>query len=369
MTAASLATLEQDRGRSAEVRTLPRAQTQVLIVTALLWQTTAHFARECIAAGISPAVLAPADHPLHQIEGTAARLKLPAIGRTAAIEQALVSLRPELLIPADDHVVSCLHAIYRRSNDAAVRALIERSLGDPRFHAVLYDRMAINRMAARMGLIVPRAMEVPRRAALTAALESVGMPAYLKLDGTWGGFGTARVTKADEALRIHAALHRDCDPWRALAYGLRHRKPLLPVRTLGRATHKCSVQAEVKGTLVIASATCWQGTILAFAAGRVVKHRYALGPAETVTMEHDPALFEQAQRLVRELRFSGMCGFDFIADEQGTLHFIEFNPRLTPLGRVATLAGGDQIHALFSAALGTGHLREGALPDRAMLAL
>lgn len=347
---------------AAPIARAPTAQPiPLLVVTALLWSNTAHFIGECLATGTSTAVLAPPGHRAHALPGTALRLALPLLRPQRAIERAILRCRPGLIIAGDDCAAGFLRKLHTTTPHPQVRAVIARSLGDPVHYPLLDNRMAVNRVAQTQGLAVPAARDVPQRSNLAAAIGEVGLPAYVKRDGTWGGNGAIRASSVPAAHGAWRTIAVACSPLRAALRALRRRRRLVPMRSPG--SDRWLVQRAVEGDHVIASAVCWRGRVLAHAIGRVVERRHPTGPATTFSPVADPALLAQIARLVRALGLSGPIGVDFIIDAAGTAHFIELNARLTPLGTIGDTGGGDQLCALLHAALGTLRLRPAPLPQ------
>ncbi|MBN1859369.1 ATP-grasp domain-containing protein [Candidatus Bipolaricaulota bacterium] len=66
-----------------------------------------------------------------------------------------------------------------------------------------------------------------------------------------------------------------------------------------------------------------------------------------------PACEDAAAKVLRELRFSGLCGFDFIIESgTGTPYLVDGNPRQTPSLNLAYHAGCDMIGAWLDIAAG-----------------
>lgn len=321
----------------------------LLVATALLWPNTAHFVGECLATGTATAVLAPRGHPALAL-AAAMRFTLPLLGCAKAVERAIVCCRPVLIIAADDCIAHILRRLHATTRHAHVKAVIAQSLGDPSAYPLLDDRMAINRLAQGLGMAVPAACAVARRRALAAALAAVGLPAYVKRDGTWGGNGALRAATPAAAHRAWWRIALGCSAARAWLRALRQHRAPVPMRSNG--TDRWMVQHAVEGDLVIASATCWQGRVLAHAIARVAAQRHATGPATAIVPIADAALARQIAAIAAALHLSGPIGLDFITDATGTHQFIELNARLTPLATIADTGGGDQLCALLDAALG-----------------
>jgi hypothetical protein len=59
-----------------------------------------------------------------------------------------------------------------------------------------------------------------------------------------------------------------------------------------------------------------------------------------------PDMAFAAKSIVSQLDLSGLCGLDFILDDQGRVHLLELNPRATPTSHLIGLEGADLLTAL-----------------------
>jgi hypothetical protein len=62
-------------------------------------------------------------------------------------------------------------------------------------------------------------------------------------------------------------------------------------------------------------------------------------------IEH-PDITYAVKSLVSNLELSGLCGLDFILDDDGRAHLIELNPRATPTSHLVAADGADLLTAL-----------------------
>jgi predicted ATP-grasp superfamily ATP-dependent carboligase len=73
----------------------------------------------------------------------------------------------------------------------------------------------------------------------------------------------------------------------------------------------------------------------------------------------NPEMTETAASIVKALRLTGLCGFDFVIEaETGRAHLVELNPRATPTAHLLTADGADPLRSLAAA------LRRQAAPRR-----
>lgn len=308
------------------------------------------------ALGWRVEALCPAGHPLR---GTGAVGKVHddrALRPLAALRAAITAATPDLIVPCDDRAVLHLHHLYARLEAAAgasapsdpdIMRVITRSLGQARNHGVVERRGELIRVARAEGLRAPRMDQVEDAATLRAALAELGLPAVLKVDGTWGGLGTVVVSTPAEAEQARRTLARRLDATRALKRLLVDRDPYHVRPWLSRARPRVNVQGFIRGRPANSLAACWNGEVLACIQVEVLRAHQDLGASTVVRVVDHPEMADATERLVRRLGLSGFCGFDFmIEDGTGHAHLIEMNPRSTPLCHFALGAGRDPIAAL-----------------------
>ncbi len=151
----------------------------------------------------------------------------------------------------------------------------------------------------------------------------------LKVDGSWGGDGTAVVHDPQEAraafARLAAAPSRGRSALRAVLRRDRHflREALMPpARTV-------NLQAFVPGKPATSAFACWKGRVLASIHMDVLETLHPRGPA-TVMRRVDCSQMEAAAvRLGRALRPFRPARARFRSRRTGPGHLIEMNPRAT----------------------------------------
>ena len=276
----------------------------------------------------------------------------------AALRRALAQAQPDLVVPCDDRAVGHLLALHERliaAGEHAPAAVIARSIGDVEMARAVAGRAAFAALAREAGVRVPLTLAVADVTQLRAAIGRVGLPAMLKVDGTWGGTGVVRVDSLAEAERLFALLSDRTNARRALKRLVINRDPFWLLPWLDGARPRVNVQAFVAGRPANCVMSCRQGEMLAIIQAEVVTTRHPTGPAAVVRIVDHAEMTVAARRIVARCGMSGFCGLDFVLDDAtGALHLIEMNPRITPLGHLALDKGRDPVGALVARHVGRG---------------
>jgi thioesterase domain-containing protein len=316
-------------------------QLRVLVINAFPWPSAAHAARSFHNAGAAIDVLCCKGHPLTQLPFVRARHAYSTLRPLAALRAAIIGSQAELLIPCDDQVTLQLHQLYESAElGDPLRPLIVRSLGNPGNFRLLYSRASIARLARDLDIPCPETGAVRDLAALQHKVKVFGLPAVLKIDGSSGGRGVAIVNTAAEAERAFARLLVWPGFPRALKHLLVNRNATLLRRILAGRQNKLSLQKYIDGRPANAAVACWQGKFLAAVLVEVLKSDGPTGPATVVRLITHRGMTTAIDRMVSQLKLSGLCGFDFIirADDESA-QFIELNPRATPTCHLITAEG------------------------------
>jgi len=276
----------------------------------------------------------------------------------AALRRALAQAQPDLVVPCDDRAAShllTLHDQYVAAGAHAPAAVIARSLGDVAALRAVAGRAAFAGLAREAGVRVPLTLAVADAAQLRAAIARVGLPAMLKVDGTWGGTGVVRVDSLAEAERAFARLSGRVGALRALKRLAVNRDPFWLLPWLRGERPVVNVQAFIPGRPANCVVSCRQGEVLAIIQAEVMVTRHPTGPAAVVRIVDHAEMAAAARRIVGRCRMSGFCGLDFVIEEAtGALHLIEMNPRITPLGHLALDRGRDPVGAWVAGQAGRG---------------
>jgi hypothetical protein len=340
--------------RPAEAPPPAEARARVVLLTSTSWwPLAARIAMRFAALGWRVEASCPPGHPLRHCGAVTRLHPYPALRPLPALRGLLATARPDLVLPCDDRCAQDLYALHAQLDAAdsdparAGARLIARSLGRPDAYPILAQRSALIAVARAEGLHAPLTRAVDGAGALRAALADIGLPAVLKVDGTWGGLGTVVVTTAAQAERRRAALSRPLGAARAFKRLLIDRDPYYLQPWLDGTVPRVNVQRFIAGRPANSLAACWDGEVLARSDVEVLRANGALGASTVVRAIEHPDMARTAERLARRLGLSGFIGFDFmIEDGTGHAHLIEVNPRSTPLCHLALGPGRDPIGAL-----------------------
>ena len=276
----------------------------------------------------------------------------------AALRRTLARMQPDLVVPCDDRAVSHLLALHDHliaAGEPVPAAVIARSLGDLAAMRAVTGRAAFAALARAAGVRAPLTLAVADIGQLRAAIGRVGLPAMLKLDGTWGGTGVVRVDSLAEAERAFARLSARPGALRAVKRLAVNRDPFWLLPWLHGERPRVNVQAFVAGRPANCVVSCQQGEVLAIIQAEVLATRHPTGPAAVVRIVDQAEMAAAARRIVARCGMSGFCGLDFVIEEAtGALHLIEMNPRITPLGHLALDRGRDPVGALVARHVGRG---------------
>ena len=180
-----------------------------------------------------------------------------------------------------------------------------------------------------------------------ACLKEIGLPAVLKVDGSWGGDGVAVVKTVEEARAAFRRLGHPPSPMRSLARAARRRDGHWLIAAVAPLRRAVSVQRFIEagqppahsrpGTARLSARcimTCWSPTACRSA------QRHSAGGL--------PGNREATRLIAKHFGLSGLHGLDFIRDDAGHVHLLEINPRATQGGTLPFGPGRDLAAALTS---------------------
>jgi hypothetical protein len=204
-------------------------------------------------------------------------------------------------------------------------ALIERSLGDPRWYG-LTEKSAIMSIAPALGIRCPRSVAIADRAALSRELAAADFPVVLKLDRTTGGAGVRIARTREDAWRAYLEL----DAMRRKALLMDRLRSAGPRRGDSKLAPRVSIQQYLEGRPASRTVLCWQGAVIGGLSIEAIEVSREAGIATVVRMIDHPEIEAAARSLTARLGLSGFCGYDFIIDSGGRAFLLEVNPRVTP---------------------------------------
>jgi HAMP domain-containing protein len=308
---------------------------KVLLTTAYRWPATTRLALALSEAGFAVEALCPVGHSLARVKFVSKVRRYRALSPLRNLRNAIAASKPDLIIPNDDTTATQLHELYKLTNatDSAsneLRSLIARSLGEPANYPILHSRAHIASLAHAAGVPSPITTNIRNHDELSSQLESIGIPAVLKSDGSFGGRGVAFIHSRAEAKHAFDKLTAYNNVARALYRLIVDRDANLILPCLRRIRPQVSIQRFLYGKPANAAVACWRGAVLAQVCVEVIDSNKATGPATIVNVIAHPGMSQAVERMVRVLGLSGLCGFDFILESaDGSAHLIEFNPRAT----------------------------------------
>lgn len=292
----------------------------------------------------------PGGGPLSSVSCLQRALRYSAMFPIDSLGKAIEATEPDLIVPCDDRVVEHLHELYARSKTSRpsekICSAIERSLGEPARYSFTVNRSKLLHLAGQIGIRVPETRAIRAPDELRGWLKEHGLPAVLKLDGTWGGSGVRIVHSWQEAEEAFHDLTRSLTLSSFLNHVSFH--DFYPLFTsISNRDRDVTVQAYLEGSPANAMFACWEGKILDALSVEALYSQEKLG-ASTVVRTISNFKMEQAGRLLAEqLHMTGFFGLDFILDPVSkTPWLIELNPRATQIGHLEPTGGKSLVRTL-----------------------
>jgi hypothetical protein len=321
----------------------------ILIVSSCWWAFPARLAMAFASIGHRVESICPAHHPLAKTRAVRTLYRYSALRPLTALAKAIKRAEPALIVPCDDRAIVHLHELQASTRHAspAMNAVIERSLGAVDSFPVVERRSDLIAVARTEGIRAPDMVQVATIDELRVALDQVGLPAVMKVDGTWGGLGVRVVHSFAEAARTLKTLSRPVGAARALKRLIVDRDPYFLLPMFAGSSPVVNVQRFVEGTPANSAVVCWNGEVLAGISVAAMRTRGPQGASTVVRVIDHPEMREAGVKLVRRLNLSGFCGFDFLL-EAGTnaAHLIEMNARTTPISHLPLAEGRNLVTAL-----------------------
>jgi hypothetical protein len=322
---------------------------KVLISTTVRWTSTARHAAGFALSGATVDVIAPDGAPVTQSRYVShSHIYRPIFARKS-LRQAIERAEPDLIVACDDRGIEHLLSLYGSERPASpIRSLIERSLGAPENYGRILSRNDSLAAARALGISTPETFPVTSEQDLDDCLRILGLPAVLKVDGSWGGDGVQVVRTMAEARAAFWRLATPPSRFRSVVRAARRRDThwlkgaVLPER---RAV---SIQKFVAGVPAATAFAAWKGEIVGLLCYDVLVADGMTGPPSVVRRVSSGAMEEASHKIARHFGLSGLFGLDFIRDEIGQVQLIEINPRATQGGTLPFGPGRDLAAALTS---------------------
>ncbi|MBU6299784.1 MAG: ATP-grasp domain-containing protein [Alphaproteobacteria bacterium] len=317
---------------------------RILLATTVKWPSAAYLAGAFASLGCRVEALFPRGHVLAASRHVSRAHGYHPLRSSASFAAAVAAAKPDIVVPCDDRAVTLLLSLRPSTPDFS--ALLERSLGRIESYPVMMARSGAIAAARAEGVAAPLTVPVSDEHGLLAALESVGLPAVLKTDGSWGGGSVAVVHSREQARKAFRKLSRMPSRLHSVARAVRRRDAHFlqaAYRPHAAAVH---LQQFVKGRPATSAFACRDGEVLAAVHVDVAAWQGATGPAALLKRTNCPRMNDAARRIARRFGLNGLQGLDFVRDEAGTPQLIEINPRATQICHLAFGAGCDLPAAL-----------------------
>jgi hypothetical protein len=346
---------------------------KILLTDTNRWSLAARLAISLSEAGCEvSAVCATHGHALLKTRAVRRTYEYNGLRPLKSLSDAIRAAEPDIIIPCCDRSVEHLHELYAQSRSGGenkLAALIERSLGSPRSHAIVSSRYELLKLAGEQGIRAPRTSPINTPEELESWMKRERFPWVLKADHTWGGGGVEVVHSAGEVQRSLTQLARLFRPARALKRTLINRDSFWLWSWWHGSQHALSAQSYIQGRPANCSVVCWEGRVLAGIGVAVIVSEGLTGPASVVRIVDNPEMTFAAERIAARLGLSGFFGLDFVIKEgSGAAYLIEMNPRTTPPCYLRLGKGRDLAGALSAQLSGQPHIESVPVTENEMIA-
>jgi hypothetical protein len=331
------------------------APSGVLLASTAWWAFPVQIALGFAERGVRVQAVCPTGHALRKARVVERCFAYRGLTPLQSLTRAINIGRPAFIVPCDDRAVAHMHALHARcrNHDPDMAALIERSLGDPSCFEAVQRRSVVISIAQRIGVAAPQMVGIGGVRDLRMTLKRLGLPAVMKLDGTWGGLGVAVVKTPTEAEATRVAMRRRHSLLVAIKRLLVDRDTFSMFEWLRRPKPTVNLQKFAPGRPANCAVACWMGEVLACSVVDVMRSQNACGASTIVRPIDSQAMVQVVRAMVRELGLSGLCGFDFLVnDADGSVQLLECNPRATPLCHMNLGPLADPVGALAERAFG-----------------
>jgi hypothetical protein len=327
---------------------------KILLITTSRWFATTRLAMAFAQLGCDVEAMCPSGHLLTKTRVVRKLHSYSGLLPMKSIRDATDAAQPDLVVPCDDLATKHLHhfhAIEKKSGGDSSRivALLEHSLGNPEHFCSIDSRSEFMSLALQERVRAPRTAIVTSQDDLKRWIVENGLPAVLKVDGSFGGAGTEIIYSVEEAESAFRKLNVGILMTRAAKRAVVGRDTTFVRSWLQNHRAVVNVQSFVAGPDASTSAACWQGEVLAMIQFEVLNKTSPKGSASVLRLIHNPAISTAVKKIVSRLGLSGLVGFDFIIEERtGDAHLIELNARATQTCHLQLGEGCDLAAALHS---------------------
>lgn len=312
-----------------------------MILTTVRWFPAARLAHALSEAGFAVSACRPGGHPLDLVDGLTTARRLHRLWPLRSITEAIRAANPDLVICDDEPALALLRRLYARvrTTDPDMALLLLRSVGDIDVWPIIRSRTELANEVRRLNLATPETAVIDNTEALGRWAADHDLPVVLKTDGSSGGRGVVILRDLDNLPRIWRRISNPPSLVQALKRALVNREFNTFVAWRKRERPVVNAQQFCPGQEAIVTTASVDGMVTALVCLEVIRTSVARGPATVVRIVEHPQMAETARQLIRRLRFTGFCGFDFMVDDSGNAQLLETNPRITPTSHL--LVEGD----------------------------
>jgi hypothetical protein len=330
------------------------AAPKVLLTATLKWPIVPTLAIGLAKAGCDVSIVCPGGCPLPTICSIRHVFRHRSFNPLKSLLKAVKTVRPQIIIPCDDHAVQHLHELYAHARSMGTSgceftALIEKSLGSPDSYTIVSSRYDFLRIAREEGLRVPDTEQLNSESDLETWQKRCSYPYVLKADGTCGGYGVRVAHTPEQAEQHFSKLKHYFDFKRVFKRLLINNDPFLLWPWWRGTKSAISVQSYIEGRPANCAIFCWQGRVLAIIGVEVASTVGPTGRASVVRLSDNAEMLHAAERIAARLNLSGFFGLDFMIEKDtNLLWLIEMNPRPARPFHLQLGKGRDLIGALYA---------------------
>jgi predicted ATP-grasp superfamily ATP-dependent carboligase len=113
--------------------------------------------------------------------------------------------------------------------------------------------------------------------------------------------------------------------------------------SLRRDRPRITIQPFIPGRSANAAVACYRGKLLAHVCVEVLASDSLTGPSTIIQVIDHPGMSAAVEKMVQALKLSGLCGFDFILDDNDKPYLIDFNPHATQTSHLVSHDGRQPV--------------------------
>ncbi len=246
------------------------------------------------------------------------------------LQQVLTVTSAKVLIPSSDGTIALL-----RRHRKPLEQLTHIALAKEPALSIAVNKEQTLAVASKLGLLIPRGVQVAPPGDVGAAIREVGLPAVVKPVESWMGNEQQGVRLSPQLVTTPQGAQQ-------------------AVKAITRLGGTALFQQFLDGRREAISFLYARGHMYARFAQWAKRTAPALGGTsvlrQSISIPQD--IGDQAERLVREIDLEGYSEVEFRRDRTGKAYLMEINPRLSASVEIAVRSGIDFPHLLYQWACG-----------------